>query len=103
MNFVTYYKYWLKCYIYLFTFLYIVPKRMGSLNILARAIDKLYSFFSNEKKLNQYYKSNFSKRTTGPSGVFSRIHFMLSPFSMFNALTISFGIVHLIDSDWGFA
>ena len=76
---------------------------MGSSNVLAKAIDKLYSFSCNEKKLNQYYKSNFSKRTTGPSGVSSRIHFMLPPFCMSNAFTISFGIVHLIDSDWGFA
>lgn len=41
MNFVTYVNIRLKCYINLFTLFYIVPKRMGSCNVLANAIKHL--------------------------------------------------------------
>ena len=73
---------------------------MGSINVLARAIDKLCLFLASEKKLNQFYKSNFSTVTFPVS---SSVHFILSPFSRFNALTISFGIVHLSESEWRLA
>ena len=38
---VTYVNIRLKCYINLFTWFYIVPKRMGSCDVLANAINKL--------------------------------------------------------------
>ena len=48
MNFVTYYKLWLKCYINLFC---IVPVGMGCGDVLARAIDKSPYFYN--KKNNK--------------------------------------------------
>ena len=78
----------------------IVPKRMGSTNILANAIDKFNSFFNDEKKLNQFYNSNFSINTSLLS---DSIHFILSPFFISNASTISFGMVHLNEFDVGVA
>lgn len=100
MIFVTYYKYWLKCYLNVFTTLMIVPKRMGSTNVLANAIDKFNLFFNDEKKLNQFYKSNFSTVTFPVSSI---THLTLSPGSMFKWSTISFGIPHLNELFWRLA
>ena len=98
MHFVTYNNLWLKCYINLFTLFYIVTDGKRCSYILARDINKFNLVLLIEKKLERFYKSNFSTHTIEPSEVFSRIYFTLSPFSMLRAVTISFGIVHLIDS-----
>ena len=55
MKFVTYYKYWLICYI---NFLDIAPHEVVVSPILARAIDNFYSVFSELKKISNYLFSS---------------------------------------------
>ena len=91
----------LKCYINLFTFIYIVSNERRGLIALARAIDYFSSIFNLIKK---FYKFNFFTITcTLPSLSFSRLHTILSPLLMFNSVQISLGIVHLNESEWGAA
>lgn len=74
MIFVTYYKYWLKCYLNVFTTFMIVPKRMGSTNVLANAIGKFKLFFNYMKKINKN-------------------HLFSSTYSVINSMIISLIVV----------
>ena len=98
MYFVTYDNIRLKCYI---NFFYVAPHEVEVPHVLARAIDKFHAFF--EKNNGEDYNSSFSTViTTSSLSSFFCIHqTILSPFEMFNSFTISFGIVHLNESEWG--
>ena len=90
MTFVTYEYFRLKCYINLFTLFYIVPKRMGSNHVLARAIDNFKLFFKDLKKnTKKNYKINFSTVTLPSESI---VHFKLSLASRFKCFFISLGI-----------
>ena len=94
---VTYYNLWLKCYI---TFCDIVADGKRSSNALVSSIDNLSLFACVEKKLNQFYKSNFSMITLPFS---SMHHFTLSPGLICKWFTISFGIPQRNELFWRFA
>lgn len=96
MNFVTYYKYWLICYIKFFC---MAPHEVAGSPMLARAIDNFYNVSLDLKKICVY---SFFMVTTISSfcELTSHDNLLLSVNS--SIPTISDGIVVLNDLDFGF-
>ena len=94
MSSVTYCNIWLKCYI---TFCDIVADGKRCSNVLARAINFLYTVFENIKKIKNRCYSFFLMVTTSSFSSADTIHFILSFTDRSNVFTISPGIVVLSD------
>ena len=94
MTYVTYCNIWLKCYI---NFLYIVADGKRCFNVLARAIDILYTVFDNIKKIERNCYSFFLMVTTSSSSSADTTHLILSFTDKSSVFTISPGIVVLSD------
>ena len=95
MNVVTYCNIYLKCYI---TFCDIVADGKRGSNVLANAINFLYTVFKNIKKIkDDIYYSFLWMVTTSSSSSADTIHVSLSFSDRFSVFTISPGIVVLKD------
>ncbi len=102
MSFVTYYNFWLKCYINLFNCDYIVADGKRGSNVLAVAILDFGNFiFKNIKKIKDFIYSFFIVTTILSSWELTSQSSLLL-FDMPKIPTISEGMVVLNDFELGF-